>query len=180
MSNRFVPAALLSVLLTACADLGQPTVRADLLDHGGKVVGQATFRPEPIGTRVSVEVSGLKPGEHALHVHVNPSCDSGPDAAGKVIPFGAAGGHFDPGASKNHDSPHTTNERGHGGDLPMITVGDDGKGRLNFDTNRLKMSGPTSVLGRSLVIHAGADDYQTDPAGGSGGRELCGVFRTVN
>ena len=62
----------------------------------------------------------------------------------------------------------------------MIEVGDDGKGKLNFDTNRLKMSGPTSVLGRSIVIHEKADDYQTDPAGNSGGRVACGVLVAVN
>ena len=62
----------------------------------------------------------------------------------------------------------------------MIEVGEDGKGKLNFDTNRLKMSGPTSILGRSVVIHEKADDYQTDPAGASGGRELCGVLQAIN
>ncbi|WP_339095669.1 superoxide dismutase family protein [Deinococcus sp. VB142] len=175
-----VPALALGLSLTACADLAQPTVRAELKDAGGKVVGQATFRPEVIGTRASIEVSGLTPGQHALHIHENPKCEPGPDATGKVIPFGAAGGHFDPGASKNHDHPTATNDKGHGGDLPMIEVGDDGKGKLNFDTNRVKMSGPTSVLGRSIVIHEGADDYQTDPAGGSGGRVACGVFVAIN
>ena len=180
---RFIsplPLLALSLSLSACADLGQPTVRAELKNAEGKVVGQATFRPEPIGTRASVEVSGLQPGQHALHIHEHPKCEPGPDAEGKVIPFGAAGGHFDPGASKNHDSPHTTNDKGHGGDLPMIEVGEDGKGKLNFDTNRLKMSGPTSILGRSVVIHEKADDYQTDPAGASGGRELCGVLQAIN
>ncbi|AXG98352.1 superoxide dismutase [Deinococcus wulumuqiensis] len=180
---RFVsalPLLALSLSLSGCADLAQPTVRADLLDQNGKVIGTATLRPEPIGTRASIEVSGLTPGQHALHIHENPTCEPGPDATGQVIPFGAAGGHFDPGASKNHDGPQARNDQGHGGDLPMIEVGDDGKGKLNFDTNRLKMSGPTSVLGRSIVIHEKADDYQTDPAGNSGGRVACGVLVAVN
>lgn len=175
-----VPLVALGLSLSACADLSQPTVRADLLDQTGKVTGTATFSPSPIGTRVSIEVSGLKPGPHGLHIHENPNCNPGPDAQGQTIPFGAAGSHFDPGASHNHDGPHARNDQGHGGDLPMITVGEDGKGRLNFDTNRLKMTGPTGVLGRSIVIHAGVDDYQTDPAGNSGGRERCGVFQAIN
>lgn len=173
-------APLLGLTLSGCAHLGQPTVQADLKTAEGKVVGQATFRPEPIGTRVSIEVSGLQPGSHGLHVHQNPSCEAGPDATGKVIPFGAAGGHFDPGGSKNHDHPGVTNDKGHGGDLPMIEVNAEGKGKLNFDTNRLAMSGPNSVLGRSIIIHEKADDYQTDPAGDSGSRVLCGVFQAIN
>ena len=56
MSRLFavLPLLALSLPLTACADLGQPTVRAELKNAEGKFVGQATFRPEPIGTRASV------------------------------------------------------------------------------------------------------------------------------
>jgi len=30
--------------------------------------------------------------------------------------------------------------------------------------------------GTSLVVHAGADDYKSDPAGNAGGRVACGVI----
>ena len=41
------------------------------------------------------------------------------------------------------------------------------------------MSGEAPLLdadGAATVIHAGADDYKTDPAGNSGDRIACGVI----
>ncbi|SEI58655.1 superoxide dismutase, Cu-Zn family [Deinococcus reticulitermitis] len=173
-----VLAGTLALLLTGCTDLGQPHARADLIDTEGKITGNVRLLPEIGGTRVLVEVSGLKPGQHGMHIHVNPSCDPGPDPSGNTIPFGAAGGHFDPGDSGNHDQPTTPNDQGHGGDLPMITVGTNGRGSANFKTTKVKMSGAESVLGRSVIIHADPDDYATDPAGNTGARERCGIFRS--
>lgn len=167
----------LSALLCGCADLAQPTARADLLDPAGQVTGKATFMPEVGGTRVLIEVSGLKPGQHGLHIHVNPSCERGPDPEGKIIDFGGAGGHFDPEKTGNHDHPEAPNRKGHAGDLPMLDVGADGTGRANFKTNKVKVSGPEGVLGHSIVIHAQPDDYQTDPSGKTGARERCGIFK---
>ncbi|MFC3718463.1 superoxide dismutase family protein [Deinococcus metalli] len=150
---------------------------AALRDTAGQVLGRATFEPAGAGLRVTVEVSGLTPGEHGLHVHDFGRCTPGVDAAtNTIVPFGGAGGHFDPGMSGNHDSPTAGNRYGHGGDLPMLTVGADGTGRATFTTAKLSLSGATGILNRSLVVHAKPDDYKSDPAGLTGARERCGVI----
>jgi Cu-Zn family superoxide dismutase len=58
-----------------------------------------------------------------------------------------------------------------------MTVGADGKGHLELDTELLTVApGPNSVVGRGLIVHAKADDMQTQPTGNAGGRVGCGVF----
>ncbi|ALW88196.1 superoxide dismutase family protein [Deinococcus actinosclerus] len=150
---------------------------AALRDAAGQVLGTATFEQQGAGVTVRVRVSGLTPGQHGMHVHEFGRCTPGVDAAtNTVVPFGGAGGHFDPGMSRNHDSPQTDNRAGHGGDLPMLTVGADGTGQASFTTMKLSLSGMAGVLNRSLVIHAQPDDYRSDPAGMTGARERCGVI----
>lgn len=153
------------------------TATATLQDPGGAVQGSATFRQVGDGVQITVEARGLLPGQHGMHVHETASCTPGVDAAtGRTVPFGGAGGHFDPGMSANHDRPTTGNRAGHGGDLPMLTVGADGVGRATVTTSKLSLRGMTGLLKRTLVIHAQPDDYASDPAGMTGARERCGVI----
>ena len=35
------------------------------------------------------------------------------------------------------------------------------------------------INGRALIVHAGADDYSSQPAGNAGARVACGVIRLV-
>lgn len=157
------------------------TATAALRDEAGQVLGTATFRQMGMGVQVTVEARGLTPGQHGMHVHEYGRCAPGVDpATNTVVPFGAAGGHFDPGMSKNHDDPQAPNKYGHGGDAPMLTVGADGVGRATFMSQKFSLTGMNGVLNRSLVIHANPDDYKTDPAGKSGTRVQCGVIRRDN
>jgi Cu-Zn family superoxide dismutase len=96
-------------------------------------------------------------------------CD-GPD-------FASAGGHFNP-QSRQHGA---LNPQGpHAGDLPNITIGTDGKGRLESTTELISLLGGASVVfdadGSAIVIHAAPDDFRTDPTGNSGARIACGVI----
>jgi Cu-Zn family superoxide dismutase len=95
------------------------------------------------------------------------------DTSGKVTDFGAAGGHFDPQGTNTHLGPDGA---GHAGDLPMLHVSDAGHGRTTFYDAKLSVSpGPTNIVGRSIVIHANADNFtDTPPNGGSGARIACG------
>jgi superoxide dismutase, Cu-Zn family len=44
----------------------------------------------------------------------------------------------------------------------------------------LEQGKPNSVFapnGTAIIIHAGVDDYKTDPTGNAGGRIACGVIK---
>lgn len=172
-------ALTLSAALASCSlltNLTGPKVTANLVDPTGKDVGVATFTRENSGARIKLNVTGLTPGMHGLHIHMNPSCANSTDASGNSVIFGGAGGHFDPGPAGHHGTPEAPNTVGHGGDMPMLIVNNDGLGTADFFTNKVSLSGANSVVGRSIVIHAAADDYKTDPAGNSGARLVCGVI----
>ncbi|MNT99340.1 Superoxide dismutase-like protein YojM precursor [compost metagenome] len=69
----------------------------------------------------------------------------------------------------------------HAGDLPNIHVPADGTVKAQFQTTRVTLGAGVGTLfdadGTAIVIHAGADDYKTDPAGNAGARVACGVVR---
>jgi Cu-Zn family superoxide dismutase len=142
---------------------------AELKDKDGKAVGIASFRESSGGVTVNVNVKGLTPGLHAVHVHAVGKCDA--------PAFTSAGGHFNP-AQKKHG--HKSPEGAHAGDLPNMLVARDGTGRFEVFTDGMSLkSGATSVFdkdGSALVVHAGVDDYATDPAGNAGDRVACGII----
>jgi Cu-Zn family superoxide dismutase len=130
------------------------------------VSGTATF--EQVGNKVKivVEVSGATPGQHGLHIHEKGDC-SAPDAK-------SAGDHFNPGKME-HGSPDKPMR--HAGDFGNITVADDGKGRLELESDQLSVSaGANGALGRAIVLHEKPDDTVTQPSGNSGARIGCGAI----
>jgi superoxide dismutase, Cu-Zn family len=143
--------------------------RAELKDKDGKTVGNATLREQPDGVLVRVELKGLTPGLHAVHVHAVGKCE-GPA-------FASAGGHFNP-TQKKHGFKNA--EGAHAGDLPNMLVARDGSGRFEALTDAITLrAGSVSVFdsdGSAIVIHATSDDDMTDPAGNSGDRIACGVI----
>ena len=161
-------AGLGAVMLVAVLG-AQGNVKVDLKDAQGQSVGTATLMPMGTGVHIMLDVKNLKPGPHALHVHQTAKCE-GPA-------FTSAGGHFNPAGKKhglkNPDGPHA-------GDMENFTVGADGTSKAQVMANGVTLgSGPNSVFangGTALVIHAGADDMMTDPAGAAGDRIACGVI----
>lgn len=146
-----------------------------LMTPGGELAGQAILTVTPTGVEIELTASGLKPGAHGFHIHMEGTCAPGPDATGKTIDFGAAGGHFDPGAAHKHGQPGNPANASHAGDLPNLTADPAGKASARYLNTQVTLGpGPTSVIGRSLVVHADPDDYVTEPAGNSGARVLCG------
>ncbi len=150
------------------------TFQADIVNPAGKVIGEASFiGVDKGGVQITVDITGLTPGMHGMHIHEFGSCNPMIDASGKKTDFGAAGGHFDPQGTGHHLGPEGA---GHAGDLPMIDVGETGHGRTTFYDAKLSvLPGPTNIVGRSIVIHANSDNYtDTPPGGGSGSRVACG------
>jgi len=143
------------------------TATAVLLDAEGRGIGEARLQQVLGGVLLRLDLKNATPGVHALHIHEVGRCD-GPS-------FESAGAHYSPDAHKHG----FLNTRGpHAGDLPNIFVPADGKLSVEIlEPNVTLAAGPRSLLdanGSALVIHAGKDDYTTDPSGEAGGRLGCG------
>lgn len=113
-----------------------------------------------------INIENVTPGAHAVHIHENGDC-SAADAS-------SAGEHWNP-TNEAHgkwgEAPF------HLGDIGNIEVGEDGQGTLSLTTDLWTLqSGDHSVLDKAVVVHAGADDFRTQPAGGSGEPIGCGVI----
>ena len=154
---------------------GQPvSVALDMVDAGGtaRPVGMVALSDSAHGLVLTPALTALPPGVHGFHVHEKGSCAPGTDSAGKAVPAGAAGGHYDPRQTKRHGLPWGD---GHLGDLPALVVGADGAATQPVLAPRLKLA---DVRGKALMVHAGGDNHsdQPQPLGGGGGRIACGVI----
>jgi superoxide dismutase, Cu-Zn family len=171
MFLKLLCVTMLVILTAACSMSTEQASQAtaELKDKDGKAVGVATFRESSGGVTVDVNVKGLTPGLHAVHVHAVGRCDA--------PAFTSAGGHFNP-AQKKHG--YKSPEGAHAGDLPNMLVAKDGTGRFESFTDGMTLKpGATSVFdkdGSALVIHAGVDDNVTDPTGNAGDRAACGII----
>jgi Cu-Zn family superoxide dismutase len=171
MFLKLLCATMLVILAAACSISTEQASQAtaELKDKDGKAVGVARFRESSGGVTVDVNVKGLTPGLHAVHVHAVGRCEA--------PAFTSAGGHFNP-AQKKHG--HKNPEGAHAGDLPNMLVAKDGTGRFEAFTDGMTLKpGATSVFdkdGSALVIHVGVDDYASDPTGNAGDRAACGII----
>lgn len=164
---------LLFVALFVCAATamarGAKGAHADIVNTKGDKIGTATLTETKGGVRIVVNVSQLDPGVHGIHIHAVGKCE-GPA-------FASAGGHFNP-EMKMHGKDNPAGP--HAGDLLNFTVGKDGKAKATLIADKVTLGDGANSLfhpgGTALVIHAGPDDYKTDPAGNSGARIACGVI----
>lgn len=138
--------------------------------NGGdaKIRGEIKFTQAAAPIRVTGKLTGLPPGKHGFHVHVNGNCDSadGMSAGGHFNPFGAP--HGDAGSAKRHL-----------GDMGNIVANANGEAVIDteFGGAVLTLVGTQSILNRSVIVHAAADDL-SQPAGNAGARIGCGVIET--
>ena len=142
---------------------------AEIVDPSGSVIGMVTFEQTPTGVLMYVEVAGLPPGAHGIHLHAAGACT--PD-------FKQATGHVNPGqvphGLRHADGPDS-------GDLPNLYVGADGSAMAEFFTTRVSVAGGDMPAlldedGSAVIIHEQPDDHLTQPIGGAGGRIACGVI----
>ena len=169
--NIVLAVGLVFLLASNASAQGQSRAYAELKDKDGKSVGTANLREAAGGVVIQLQVKGLSPGLHAIHVHAVGKCEA--------PAFDSAGGHFNPAQKKhglkNPDGPHA-------GDLPDVYVATSGSGRYEVLTDGITLKpGTISIFdadGSALVIHASADDNMSDPAGNSGDRIACGVITT--
>uniref|UniRef100_A0A6I9SD65 Superoxide dismutase [Cu-Zn] n=1 Tax=Elaeis guineensis var. tenera TaxID=51953 RepID=A0A6I9SD65_ELAGV len=93
--------------------------------------------------------------------------------------FSNAGPHFNP-AGKEHGAPEDENR--HAGDLGNVTAGEDGTVNFSIIDKQIPLSGPNSIIGRAVVVHADPDDLGkgghelSKSTGNAGGRVACGII----
>lgn len=138
----------------------------------GESIGTVTAEASDFGgVMLTPSLSGLEPGVYGFHMHENPSCEPAENDDGEMTAAQAAGGHYDPDNTDTHQGPYGD---GHLGDLPVLTVNEDGEANLPVLVPRLSMD---DLAGHSLMVHEGGDTYSDEPhLGGGGGRQACGVI----
>jgi Cu-Zn family superoxide dismutase len=167
--------ALFFVAAASVAHAASETVTINSIDANGVTgkIGTLGLSDTKAGLRVIPRLTNLPPGQHGFHVHVNPDCGSGGGPNGQPAAGMAGGGHFDPANTSKHLGPKG---EGHKGDMPVLTVDAGGKAVTAVTVPHLTLA---EVKGRSIMIHAGGDNYSDQPAplGGGGARIACGVVK---
>lgn len=160
----------LLALLNGCQTFSAPAPKAvaELQPtRNYSAAGQVEFFQQGNEVIVQGRFTGLKPGAHGFHIHDKGDC-SAPDGT-------SAGGHFNP-TKQTHGHPdHAAH---HLGDMPVLEANAQGEASFRSKLSGVTLdSGEVGIIGRSLIIHADADDFTSQPAGNSGARIACGVIK---
>ena len=165
-------ALALALAIGACTTVtsasASPLGSAQLVLADGTPAGTAKLDTNGDKVTLTVALSGLPAGEHAMHLHTTGACVA-PD-------FKSAAGHLNP-EGKQHGAHNPMGS--HLGDLPNVTVDASGTAQAS-----VTLTGTPAQLepilfdadGTAIVIHAQADDMMTDPTGNAGPRLACGVL----
>ncbi|WP_273567310.1 superoxide dismutase family protein [Maribacter halichondriae] len=130
------------------------------------VKGDVTFNEENGEVKMTAMLSGLTPGEHAIHIHQNADCSA---ADGK-----SAGGHWNP-----TNEPHgkwLASEGYHKGDIGNFTADEEGNARVEFATDQWCLGCDDenkNIIGKAVIVHQGQDDFTSQPSGDAGARVSC-------
>ncbi len=137
---------------------------AEVVSNDG-VAGTVSLTPTASGvTIVTIDLTGVSSGEHGVHIHETGDCSS--------ADYKSAGGHLANG--KEHG---VMVEGGpHPGDMPNVFVGDDGVLKVTVFKHDLTLELLGDDDGAGFIVHAGADDYASQPAGDAGARIACAVL----
>jgi len=159
--KRFVPLCLSLLVAGACASARGPMAMATLQPATGSTArGVIHFQEMADGAvEVQVDLTGVPPGVHGFHVHEEADCSA------------SGGSHFNPG-SMPHAGPDAASH--HAGDFGNVFAEANGEVHTRFTTRSITVrESPISVVGRTVILHAGADDLRTQPSGKAGEAIAC-------
>ena len=163
---------ILPFLAAACSTLNDTApaelATANLINAQGQQVGSVRLVDYGDSRAMRLSVTSIAPGTHGFHLHTTGQCTA-PD-------FQSAGGHLNP---QNYQHGQLNPQGKHLGDLPNIDIPSNGT-----LTTEIAIDGSRDYLitelfdadGTAVMIHSGADDYRTDPAGDAGSRIACGIL----
>ncbi|MGN0406880.1 MAG: superoxide dismutase family protein [Bacteroides sp.] len=97
-------------------------------------------------------------GIHAMHIHSGSSCTGNAEDS-----FADAKSHY-----SINDCPHPW----HSGDMPPL-FSDNGNAWSAFVTSKFTVP---DIIGKTVIVHEGIDDFTSQPAGNSGKKIGCGVI----
>lgn len=167
MSPRLLALTAAAALCASAATAQSPQTAAELKNGSGQVVGKVTLVEAPKGVLLKVEAKNLAPGWHGLHFHEKADCSK--------ADFTSAGGHTHGGGDRIHGLLNPkANETG---DLPNLWIAADGTGATEVFSSLTTLAALKDADGSAVLIHAGADDHQTQPIGGAGARVACAEVR---
>ncbi|WP_346797023.1 superoxide dismutase [Cu-Zn] SodC [Halomonas sp. Bachu 37] len=177
MRNSIMPGAAVALLFVGATAHAQDQHEVDMHSVNaqgvGESIGTVTLEEHDDGLLLTPDLTGLSAGVYGFHVHQNASCEPGENDQGKMGAALQAGGHYDPDDTGSHEGPYG---EGHRGDLPVLTVNDEGEANLPVLAPRLSLD---DMQGRALMIHENGDNYSDEPKplGGGGDRIVCGTIK---
>lgn len=133
---------------------------------GSNISGTIRFVEKDGEVTMTAELSGLEEGMHAIHLHENADC-SAQDAT-------SAGGHWNP-TFEDHGK-WGDSEGYHRGDIGNFDANSNGEGSITFTTDEWCIGcedEKKNILNKAVIVHAGTDDFTSQPSGDAGTRIGC-------
>ncbi len=153
--------------LFACQETKKVTVTLSATE-GNEVEGTVIFEQHDEFVSMTAKLYNATSGKHAIHIHQNGDCSS---PNGK-----SAGGHWNP---EQHNHGKWGEQKFHKGDIGNFIIGESGSGTITKKTELwcIGCDDPKkNILGKAIIVHAGADDFNSQPSGAAGSRIACGVI----